>query len=412
MKLFVGIDVSLKDFKARVFDVEGEEVAKRIRCKNDDPGAENFVKYLVEICGAKDVDCLRIGLEATSVYGWHLQMRLAGESSLAPFHPQVYVFNAKIVSNFRKQYVDAPKDDWFDCLVIADRLRFGRLPESCQVDFRYLPLQRLTRFRHHLIQTITREKNYFLSNLFFKFNTLCQDKVLSDNFGAASEAILAEFLSPDEIAARPLEDLIDLLIEKGRSQISDPEATAKALKTAASKAYKLHGSLLEPVNLILATSLQTIRTLEQQVKGIDKAIEKELSHFKNTLQSMPGIGPVCAAGLVAEIGDIHRFDNEAALAKYAGLTWKRHQSGEFEGDDTPLTKTGNDYLRNYFVLAANSVRKWDPKFAEFYTRKFKESTTHHHRRALVLTARKLVRVVDALLRSNQLYLPQGQRKAV
>jgi transposase len=127
---------------------------------------------------------------------------------------------------------------------------------------------------------------------------------------------------------------------------------------------------------------------------------------------MPGIGPVCAAGLIAEIGDIHRFDNEAALAKYAGLTWRKHQSGEFEADDTPLTKTGNSYLRSYFVLAANYVRMRDPKFAEFYHRKFKESTTHHHRRALVLTARKLVRVVDALLRSNQLYLPQGKRRAV
>jgi hypothetical protein len=46
MKLFVGIDVSLKDFKARMFDVEGEETAKRLRAKNDDPGAENLVKYL------------------------------------------------------------------------------------------------------------------------------------------------------------------------------------------------------------------------------------------------------------------------------------------------------------------------------------------------------------------------------
>jgi transposase len=204
MKLFVGIDVSLKDFKARMFDVEGKEIAKRLRAKNDDPGAASFVKYMVEICSAHNVDSLRIGLEATSVYSWHLQMYLASEPSLVPFHIQVYVFNPKVVANFKKQYVDIQKDDWFDCLVIADRLRFGRLPESCQVDFRYLPLQRLARFRHHLIQAITREKNYFLTNLFLKFNTICQDKVLSNTFGAASGAILTEFLSPEEIAARPL----------------------------------------------------------------------------------------------------------------------------------------------------------------------------------------------------------------
>jgi len=125
--------------------------------------------------------------------------------------------------------------------------------------------------------------------------------------------------------------------------------------------------------------------------------------------SVPGLGPVFCAGLIAEIGDIRRFPNDSALAKFAGLTWRRDQSGEFEADETLITKTGNSYLRYYFVQAANSVRQFEPEYRQFYTRKFRESKTHHHRRALVLTAHKLVRMVDALLRSNQLYKPQGQR---
>ena len=80
------------------------------------------------------------------------------------------------------------------------------------------------------MQTITREKNYFLTNLFLKFNTLQQNEVFSNLFGTTSEAILTEFLSPEEIAARPLEDLIDFLMEKGNKHFSDPEATAEALK--------------------------------------------------------------------------------------------------------------------------------------------------------------------------------------
>lgn len=115
---------------------------------------------------------------------------------------------------------------------------------------------------------------------------------------------------------------------------------------------------------------------------------------------------------LAEIGDIRRFPNDSALAKYVGLTWRTHQSGEFTADDTPLTKTGNIYLRYYFVQAANSVRRLEPEYQQFYARKYRESTTQHHRRALVLTARKLVRLVDALLRSNQLYKPQGQRSGI
>lgn len=162
--------------------------------------------------------------------------------------------------------------------------------------------------------------------------------------------------------------------------------------------------------LILATSIETIRTLETQVKKIDKAIQAEISHFPNTLVTIPGIGPVLSAGIIAEIGDIRRFPNEGALAKFTGLTWRSHQSGDFTADDTPLTRTGNSYLRSYFIQAANSVRRYEPEYRLFYERKFSESKTHHHRRALVLTARKLVRMVDALLRSNQIYMPQGNRE--
>jgi len=408
--LFVGIDVSLKDFKVRVMDDQGAEPAKRQRYLNNQPGLEDFIDFVLQICHSKDKSRIVLGLESTSVYGWQLQMELASESRLAPFVPQVHVFNPKVIRKFKEAYVDLPKNDWTDAWVIADRLRFGRLPDTLQVDFRYLPLQRLTRFRYHLTQSITREKNYFLTNLFLKFNTLQQDEVLGNLFGATSEALLLEFFSPEEIAAQPLDDLIDFLIEKGKKKISNPTAMAEALKNAARNAYRLKGGLLEPVNLILATSMETIRCLEKQVKTVEAAISKEISHFRQTLDSVPGLGPVLTAGLLAEIGDIRRFPNDSALAKYAGLTWREHQSGEFTADDTPMTKTGNSYLRYYFVQAANSVRKYEPEFKEFYSRKFRESTTHHHRRALVLTARKLLRMVDALLRSNQLYMPQGQRR--
>jgi hypothetical protein len=74
---------------------------------------------------------------------------------------------------------------------------------------------------------------------------------------------LTEFLSPDEIVARPLEDLIDFLMEKGNKHFTDPNATAKDLKKAAHNAHRLKGGSLEPVNLILATSIETIRCLEK-----------------------------------------------------------------------------------------------------------------------------------------------------
>ncbi|GAW93071.1 hypothetical protein [Calderihabitans maritimus] len=48
----------------------------------------------------------------------------------------------------------------------------------------------------------------------------------------------------------------------------------------------------------------------------------------------------------------------------------------------------------------------EPEYAEFYRKKFTEARHHHHKRSLVLTARKLVRMVFTLLSEGQIYRPR------
>jgi hypothetical protein len=92
--------------------------------------------------------------------------------------------------------------------------------------------------------------------------------------------------------------------------------------------------------------------------------------------------------------------------QFAGLFWRTSESGSFQAEETSLGKSGNAYLRYYFIKAANSVRMHNAEYARYYRTKYDESTKHKHKRALVLTARKLVRMVDAVLRHNQLYVPR------
>ncbi|RKO65487.1 IS110 family transposase, partial [Desulfofundulus salinus] len=345
------------------------------------------------------------GLEATSNYGYHLTAFCQNSEKLAPFSPQIHVLNPRTVNNFKKSYNDLPKNDDIDAWVIADKLRFGRLPEEVFMDERFLALQRLTRTRFHLAQTIAREKMYFLNNLFLKFSSLRQEKIFSDPFGATAMAVVEEFYSPDEIAAMPLEELVSFLQEKSKNRLVDAEGVAKALQKAARSSYRLSKSLADPVNACLATSISVIRALQSELKRLDKLIAQHLEAFPQTLTSIKGVGPVYAAGILAEIGDISRFKNQKALAKYAGLVWNEHQSGQWKAQDTPRVRSGNKYLRYYLVEAANLVRVHDQEYREFYQAKYNEARTHKHKRALVLTARKLVRLVFALLRSNQLYTP-------
>ena len=128
-----------------------------------------------------------------------------------------------------------------------------------------------------------------------------------------------------------------------------------------------------------------------------------------TLTSIKGIGDVYAAGLIAEIGDIKRFKNHHALASYTGLIWSQSQSGEYESEETSRLNSGNKYLRYYFIQAADKVRQHDAEYKAFYQKKYKEVPKHQHKRALVLTARKLVRLVYSLLSTNQLYTPPERR---
>ncbi len=68
-----------------------------------------------------------------------------------------------------------------------------------------------------------------------------------------------------------------------------------------------------------------------------------------------------------------------------------------------MTKVGNVYLRYYFILGADKLRQFNLEHQAYYWRKFNEVSKYQHKRALVLTARKLVRLVYALLAKNQPY---------
>ena len=171
--------------------------------------------------------------------------------------------------------------------------------------------------------------------------------------------------------------------------------------------------------------------LEAQRDQVDDWIATELENYPVIAQlaTIPGVGPVFSSGLGAEIGGVQRFlqghkwdkkrkryrsrnlrDAEDAVAKIAGLWWPRADSGDFEAQDRRLAKTGNRYLRYYVIQAANLMRKHISEYKAFYERKYKEASKHHHKRALVLTARKSVGLVVGLLHRDEPYRSKEDRR--
>ena len=83
-------------------------------------------------------------------------------------------------------------------------------------------------------------------------------------------------------------------------------------------------------------------------------------------------------------------------------------SGKVSSEDNKLLRSGNAFLRYYISEAANKFRLYDPYFCAYYQRKYTEALKLKHKRALVLTSRKFVKLIHAMLRNNQLYSATGE----
>ena len=404
-KLYVGIDVSSRNNVVYLMKPDGSKHSN-FSVENSPKGSAELVKQIVKALTSYNLTEVTVGLESTGCYGDHLVYFLKENAELAKFNRSIHVLNPKQVKKFKDTYNDLQKNDYIDSFVIADCLRFGRINKEVYMDdARFKALQILTRQRFFTVQSLTAEKQRFLNVIFKKYSSLAQNKVFSDTFGASALALYEEFDSADTLAYMDLHELTDFLVKKSKNRFSDPEAVAKAIQKAARSSYRLPKTVNDSVNQVLSSSICLIRALEQQVKVLDKAIAEQMQLIPNTLQSIPGIGPVYSAGIIAEIGDIHRFKNQSALGKYAGLAWTQNQSGDFESKHTKLIRSGNKFLKYYLCEAALSLVRCDTEYSRFYHLKYNEVNKGQHKRALALTARKFVRLVYALLIDNKLYTP-------
>lgn len=401
--LLIGVDIHRRTNVVQIMDGQGQVLTRTMRVDNNQPGTMRLIEQLAETARQGNFASIHLAAEATGNYWLPFFCQLEQAEALAEWPVSLYPFNPKVIHNFRKSLGDWNKTDDLDTAVIVERLRFGReLPYPFHMEERYLPLRTLTRHRYHLVHELVQVKTYTLSLVYLQASEYTVDPAFSDVFGATSQAVLKEFPSLETIATMPLADLTEWLDVKSKRRFAQPEATARRLQQIAQDSYRLPDDWLAAVNTALSLSLRHLTTLEQLLTRLDAAIAGQMTRFPNTLTTVPGIGPVFAAGILAEIGDLARFEhNQARVASFAGLKWSQHQSADFTAEETHLKRTGSDYLRYYLCEAAQSVRMHDAEYAAFYQKKYDEVRLHRHKRASVLTARKLVRLLVRLLTTQE-----------
>jgi len=415
MKLFVGLDVSKAHldtcFLLRENDTDSILLEKRV--DNSDKGSSIIKNHILEFHKELEIEAIVIGMEATGQYSLHPSLFFSNDPDLTMINVKTVVENPRVISRYSKVFTDE-KNDRIDARLLAEFLSTGRYTKSKPRGEKFVALLRLTRTRYQLINQKTEAHQHYLENMYYKCNTLTSDlkdaDISTSLFSATMTELMNGSMTMSQLQSMKNSDLVELLQKLGRQRFKDPEKLAKVLKKSIRDSYRLGKVAQNSIDINLGVQMRVIRALEQEIKTLNQAITDIMETIDGThiLRSIPGIGPVYAAGILAEIGQIERFDHESKLAKYAGLYWPKHQSGNHQKENTPMSKSGNRYLRYYLVQAANSVRHHVPEYKDYYKKKYNEVIKTQHKRALVLTARKFVRLVFALLSKHQLYVARSE----
>jgi transposase len=310
-------------------------------------------------------------------------------------HP-VVVLNALQVHAFRKSGVRKLKSNRTDAGWIAEFLRFSQPEPAKPTTAIFLQLKDLSQFRYHLSDQIGDCKRKLLSVLdrvFPKYETL-----FSSVFLSSSRQLLANAASAQDLATFDLTELAELLQTASRGRFD--RTKAEAVQTLAKQSVGVN-FLADAAQLEVRCLLAQIDLLEEQRDQVDVALTQLMEQVPQHLTSIPGVGPTTGAALLAEIGDVRRFDAPEKLVAYAGIDATVYQTGQFEARQKHMSKRGSPYLRHALWQAASMAIQYDAELHAYYDRKRKEGKAHGT--ALGAVCRKLLMRVYIVLKENRPY---------
>lgn len=275
-------------------------------------------------------------IEAT--YGWYWAVDL-----LQSLGARVHLANPNAL-NWGDRRV---KNDVADATDLADMLRMGRLPEAWIAPPAIRELRELVRYRAKLVQLRTGLK-------------------------AQVHAVMAK--------EGVLPTVGDMFCKAGQRQLDQL-------------------GLADVYDARVRSLRELISVYDHQIEALDKTLHEHLRHDRGyqAVQAINGVGRTIAAILVAEIGDVHRFDSPKQLCSWAGLTPKHHES-DTKTRRGAITKQGSRLLR-WALIEGMARYHGGPHLAASYTAIAKRRGTN---KARVAIARKTLTLVYYGLRDGEI----------
>ena len=362
-----------------------------------------FEKFLSEAEKRKlEGTKLAFGLEDISAYGRALTVFLT-DRKLVVKH-----VNSSLVASERKSRNILHKTDSVDAECAARILlsRFDTLPDADPQD-KYWVLKNLVIRRRSIINMNVALKNHVQSNLLSHYPSY--SKFFFHFDCKSSLAFFAKYPSPSTLAGVTEEELDAFLkeVSEGKQYHGKAQKILEMVKKDGDTTCKYQPTR----DMVIKSSLSQISSNLKEIQSINRILEEFLDNFDYKLQTLTGVDYITAAELIAEIGDISRFQTPSKLARYAGIAPVTYSSGKT--DVQYSNQRGNRALNAIFhrialvvVSTAGKKKILNPFFYHYFHKKVSEGKTK--RQALKCVQRRLVNIVWSMMVKKMEYINPPQ----
>lgn len=403
--LIVGCDIGSEMHYIRAIDVRGRELSRgAFEFSNTAEGFENARAWVLELAAKNEKKQIVLGLEPTGHYWFALAAWMISNGiSVVQVNPYAVKQSKEIEDNSQL------KDDRKDPKLIANLVKDGNygmpyLPEKIYAD-----LRRLSMFRDQLTEDRIRNVNRLHRELKIYFPEYM------DAFGKIDGAFTLEVLRVSaipsditELGAEGLRNIWHAAKLRGRGYSRAGEIVRYAEKSVGLTDGKDAGR--EAVKWFAEQILQ----LDEQLVEIESALHRkcrEIPYAENIL-AIQGVGENILSGIVAEMGDISRFDDVKEIQKLSGMGLVACSSGKHKGQ-TKISHRGRKRLRYWLFQAAKSAVSHAEEFKElhvYYTTR--DNNPLKKMQSLIVIACKILRVIYAILKTGTTYDPQKMLKDI
>lgn len=385
--IYVGIDVAKDKHDCFAMNSDGEILIEKLTITNNLDGFETLYNSLMNF--SDSLDNIKVGLEATGHYSNNILNFLTEKGF------NIYLINPLQTNLYVKgQSLRKTKTDKLDAHVIATMLVSDNLKPYIPVSYHISELKSLTRHRFRLVKENSKFKTSLVRLVDIVFPEL--PKIVSSVAQKSCLALLYELPSAKDIAECNLTHLTHLLSDNSNKKFDREKALQ--IRDLARKSIGLNSN---SVSFELKQTISIIQFIQEQLDDVEKRIKEILKEINSPILTIPGISFKTAGSILAEIGDISRFDSPAKLLAFAGLDPSMYQSGKFFSTHSVMVKRGSKYLRFALMTAARMVCLNDATFCTFKDRKMAEGK--HYMVTMGHVAKKLVRVIYYLLKTNNVY---------